>query len=509
MSNRLTRSFVPLLGALMAWPLIGSPTQAQSQFVPGELLVGSRTVAASEGVSAFVVGKKLAILESDSVSGVLRVAVPVGEEADFQRVLETHPDVLYVERNGLGSGGTVPNDTHFANQWHLSNSFIANADIGAPTAWNLTTGNPGVVVAVLDTGIDSDHPDFVGRIDPDGMDFVNTDADPEADHPHGSWVSGCLGANANNSFGVAGVDWQCKILPVKVLNSSNLGTSMDLAQGLNYVAGQADVRVVSLSLINYPRGSTLNNALQNVRNAGKIIVACAGNGGIGDADVSYPGASSLTIAIGATDFMDERASFSGTGSALDFVAPGQSIVTVKHGSASDNTDTVSGCSFATPIVAGVISLLLARADSLGMTLDQAGVYALLMAGAEDQVGSSIEDTPGRDDFHGHGRVNALASLTALAPPSPSFVRGDVNEDGMLNLADAVALLFGLFGGGPLIPDCPEAADANDDMNLDLSDAIRLLDLLFVTGSPIPPPMTCGPDPAPGASLGCTTFSACP
>lgn len=491
---------------------LGPAFGTEGSFVPGEILVCPNAAAhatPTEPYATFLVANDLRVLEVDAVSGVLRIAVPVGRENDFCARFAARDDVAYAELNGTGRGGSVPNDTHFGDQWHLSNPLVIGADVSAPGAWDITTGSATIVVALLDTGIDTNHPEFAGRIDPNGMDFVNTDADPEADHPHGSWVAGCLAANANNSFGVSGVDWQCRILPVKVLDASNSGTTMDLAQGLNYVATQADVRVVSLSLVDFPRGFTINNALQNVRNAGKIVLACAGNGGLGNADVSYPGASPLTISVGATTFLDQRASFSATGSALDFVAPGEDIVTVRHGSSSNNTQTVDGCSFATPIVTGVVSLLLARAEVLGVTLDQAAVYALLVAGADDQVGPANEDSPGRDDFYGHGRVNALASLLALGPPPTPFVRGDVNEDGVLNLVDVVVFLGGLFSGTPLIPLCQEAAETNGDSLIDLSDVIRLLDRLFVGGSPLPPPVGCGPDPEPSTSLGCTSFSACP
>ena len=168
-----------------------------------------------------------------------------------------------------------------------------------------------------------------------------------------------------------------------------------------------------MSLIGYPQAQVLDNALTSAAAVGKILIACAGNNGIGNADVSYPGASPETIAIGATQIDDQRAPFSGTGSALDFVAPGSGITTVRHDSFADTTSVVSGCSFATPITAGVVGLLLARAETLGISLDQQLVYDLLCAGADDMVGSPNEDISGRDDFFGHGRINALRSLQTL------------------------------------------------------------------------------------------------
>lgn len=391
---------------------------ATHAFAPGDVLVAP-IAGEDPAVRAVLERHGLAVAERDRVSGVLRVRVPAGTEQRWARELGALREIAWAETNGLGEGGVTPNDTHYGRQWHLHNtgqtSGRPGADVRAESAWDVTTGSAAVVIAVLDTGIDTDHPEFLGRIDPDGYDFVNEDADPEADHPHGSEVTGCLCANADNGFGVAGMDWRCRVLPIKVLDRQNRGTVMDLAQGLNYAATQPDVLAVSMSLINYPPGPTLSAALQTARNAGKILLACAGNGGIGNADVSWPGASPLTISVGATDHSDARAAFSGTGAALDFVAPGENVVTVRHGSSLDEWSIVSGCSFATPVAAGIVGLCLARAAEVAVTpLDQEMVYAILRSGAVDQVGPASEDPPGRDDAYGHGRLDARRCLDAVS-----------------------------------------------------------------------------------------------
>jgi subtilisin family serine protease len=411
------------LAPLAAWCLLAltafaDRAAAQASHVAGEILVRGRTHGSRAFLTDFA-GTGLVTLEIDAVSGVLRLGVPIGSEDTWIQILSAHPDVKYAERNGIGHGGaTTPDDSWFGQAWHLENTGqnggTVGADINATTAWDLTTGSPNVVIAVLDSGIDTAHPEFAGRIDLDGRDFVNDDPDPEADHPHGTWVTATLAANSDNGFGVSGVDWQCKILPIKVLDATNSGTTFDLAQGLNYVATQTDVSVVSMSLINYPGSQTLLDALEVAADAGKILVSCAGNGGPGNADTSYPGASPRTISIGATTRNDARASFSATGSALDFVAPGASIATAVDGSLADTFTVVSGCSFATPITSGVVGLLIARAEALGLgSLDQATVYDILRASAADGVGPASEDSAGRDDFFGHGRIDARAALDQL------------------------------------------------------------------------------------------------
>ncbi len=287
--------------------------------------------------------------------------------------------------------------------------------------WDLSRGSASVTVAVLDSGIDSDHPEFAGRILP-GWDFVNNDANPEDDHSHGTLVSGLLAANANNGFAVAGVDHFCMILPVKVLNAFNSGTTANLISGIDY-ASQQGADVISMSLINYPCGVALNNALNNARLAGAILVACAGNGGIGDADISCPGASPHTISIGATTNTDARAFYSGTGEALEFMAPGDDVVTVIYNSPVNGSSFFSGCSAATPNAAGIVSILRA----LEPELRTRHVRDILQLGAEDQVGPPQEDAPGWDEFFGWGRLNLRSVLDAFL--AATAVGELANDDG--------------------------------------------------------------------------------
>jgi subtilisin family serine protease len=151
--------------------------------------------------------------------------------------------------------------------------------------WGVTTGSPDVVVAVLDTGIDAGHPEFEGRLLA-GYDFVDEDDDPQDDVGHGTLVTGVLAATGDNAFGIAGMDWHCRILPIKVVNYD--GTVFDLAQGIDLAASrQADV--VNMSLGNFPESAILDAALTHAKGAGCVLVSSAGNGH--SADKSFPGAS--------------------------------------------------------------------------------------------------------------------------------------------------------------------------------------------------------------------------
>jgi len=440
------------------------------RYVTGEVLmlpVAGRAEAAAGLLNHF----QLNVLEQDAFSGVMRVAVPAEQEVAFAAMLSVDPNIMYAELNGIGEGGVVPDDTFFNVQWHLRNigqtGGTPGADVAATRAWDVLTGSPTIGVAVLDSGIQSNHPEFAGRIASNGWDFVNGNSSPEDDHAHGTWVTGAMAANGNNTFGVAGMDWGVTIIPVKVLDQNNSGTTFNLAQGLNYSAAQSNVDIISMSLIGYPGNMTLNNALGNARTEGKILIACAGNGGIGNADVSFPGASPLTISIGATTHTDARASFSGTGNALDFVAPGAAIRTTAFGTVNDTFTTVSGCSLATPIAAGIASLVLARAEQFGITLTHDDLYDVFLLAAVDEVGPPGEDAPGWDPFFGHGRLSARLAVQAVV----SCDAADLTCDGVVDTADLLILL-GAWGPCPIDGECP--ADLNGDGVVDVIDLLLLL-----------------------------------
>ena len=214
-------------------------------------------------------------------------------------------------------------------------------------------------------------------------------------------------------------------LPVKVLDEANLGTGFDLSEGLVYAADQG-ADVVNMSLGGWGPGNILRDALAYAREAGSVLIASAGNDGLGGADRSWPGASPLTVSVGATDHNDARAYFSGTGYALDVVAPGVSVVTVNPVGIYDWITYFSGTSAAAPIVSGVASLLLSLDNDL--THDQ--IDQLLKLSAEDQVGPEFEDTLGRDEFYGFGRVNLLETLSLASEIFPIGL--DIDPDSERN-----------------------------------------------------------------------------
>jgi subtilisin family serine protease len=389
------------------------PARASAGFGPAnELVVGFRRHLRpeSERVVHDVAGATVLRRSALRPVSLVQVDESVASIEETMAAYRARPEVAFVHPNHVGGGGFVPDDTGWPLLWHHQNigqsGGVAGADVESPSGWELHRGSAAVTVAVLDTGIDLAHPEFAGRI-LSGWDFVNDDSEPSDDHGHGTWVAGVLAANASNRFGAAGVDHFCSVLPVKVLGSNNLGTTFDLIAGIDY-ARSSGADVINLSLVNFPPSAGLDAALSAAKNAGCVLVACAGNGGLGDADVSWPGASPHTISVGATTAQDVRAGFSGSGAALEFVAPGKDVVTVLHGTNLDGTTLFTGCSAATPIVSGIAAILRA----VDPTIDTDAVRALLRAGAEDLVGDPAEDVPGWDPYHGFGRVNLRRALEA-------------------------------------------------------------------------------------------------
>jgi thermitase len=411
------------LAILAAAALAAPPSvRAQGAATPPELLVrlrGPVDDAALRRLEARSGGRVVRVIPA---LRLVRLALPAGGrggEAPAAHALAEDPEVESARPHGRGQGGLVPDDPGFAAQWHLRNEGqtggIAGVDIDAPTAWQTTRGHEDVVVAILDSGVDFAHPDLAGRLLP-GFDFVNADADPSADHPHGVQVTGLFGANADNAVQVAGVDHFARILPVKVLDEKNEGWVGDLIEGLRWAADQG-ADVISMSLVRYPPDPDLLLALQYARAQGAVLVACAGNEGLGDADSSAPGLYPETISVGWTDAADglgqALGSSSATGAALDLVAPGESLRTIDSSAGSGTLARISGCSAATPLVAGIASLLLA----VDPTLTHDDVAAILAAGARDEVGPPGQDVPGRDDFYGYGRVDAAAALALVPEPA--------------------------------------------------------------------------------------------
>ncbi|MBI5399442.1 S8 family serine peptidase [Candidatus Saganbacteria bacterium] len=319
---------------------------------------------------------------------------------------------------------TTPNDPRLGEQYSLTK-------ISAPQAWDRTTGLSSNLIAVIDTGVDYTHEDLVGKVaTADGYNFVggmteeNTDTRPDASGPirmHGTEVSGVIAAATNNGKGIAGVDWQATILPVKVLPGSIAGGTMDdILQGIAWAMAKG-AKIINMSFGQYSSDPNLEQLCQQAYDQGIVLVAAAGNDNI--SNPSYPAYYPTVLAVGATDQSDHRSIWTGVslvsgkiqasnyGSWVDVCAPGTAILTTANGS----YETPSGTSFAAPIVAGIASLI--KAANPSFTNRQ----------IMDQI-TREADTIVTDEPIGK-RANAFFAMSVVAnissPSSDAYISGDV------------------------------------------------------------------------------------
>ncbi len=269
----------------------------------------------------------------------------------------------------------------------------------SPT-WNCGRGS-GVEIAVLDTGVDSGHPEFSDHITP-GATALNGSAsvspggggyDPNG---HGTHVAGIAAASADNGVGIAGVAPRATIIPVRVLDAYGSGWNSDVAAGITW-AVDAGADVINLSLGAPSESQAVANAITYATANGVVVVAAAGNGGINGAS-NYPAADNRTLAVGSIDQTRHISSFSTRGTYVDLAAPGSLILSTAPG---DSYATMSGTSMATPFVAGVVALVISGRGSMAPT-----AMAGLLESTADDAG-----TPGIDSSFGSGIVNPLRALT--------------------------------------------------------------------------------------------------
>lgn len=375
------------------------PPPTSRRFVPGEILVKFKPGVGSLSAQNALQAEGLRTLEVSQYEGVMRVQVPPGHEADAIAALLDRGDVAIASYNHIFQASIEPDDSYYAIQWALPK-------IGAPSAWDVTTGSSNVTVALIDSGLDMSHSEFSGRI-VYPRDEIEEDGTPQDTCDHGTHVTGILAAQGNNGSGIAGVAWDVKILPVRVLtgNSSGCtGSEFDIRDGI-YWAVNHGARVINLSLGALPDfGQTceqtykfMSTAIEDAYNAGVLVVAAAGN--YGASGLTCPALQPETMSVGATTSTDQRAWYSNYGTGLSVVAPGDDIFSTIPG----GYGYISGTSMATPHVAGLAALVWSLDPSL--TNDQ----------VRDRIQDSADDlgVAGWDQYFGYGRINAWHTLESL------------------------------------------------------------------------------------------------
>ncbi len=439
-------------------------------YKPDELIVKFKAEISEQAVEEINLRHGVHQISRNRQVGFRRLrAAKVKNIFDLAAAYSKNPNVEYARPNYVCRAFFVPNDQFYSYQWHFP---LINME----QAWDLETGDPGVVIAVVDTGVAYENyaerinrrrmvyyyqaPDLAQTSFVAGYDFINNDGHPNDDEGHGTHITGTIAQSTNNQIGVAGIAFNCSIMPVKVLNKTGAGTVDSLADGIIFAADHG-AKVVNMSLGFSPDVTpedipAVTEAVRYAYNKGCVLVASSGNDGVGI--VSLPAAYPEVIAVGAVHSGDERADYSQYGTGLALVAPGgdeldrnedgymDGVLQQTFGNSTNDWGYwfYSGTSCAAPHISGVAALLIAK----GVAISPEDVREALTTTAVDK------GPAGWDEEYGWGRVDAFAALQWTPGPvdNPPTVNITAPADG-----DTVSGIIAI------------AAVASDDIGIDRVD----------------------------------------
>lgn len=417
-------------------PASGQP--ASPGFVPGRILVGFRKNVSGARVAALVGAAKAQVVREIPQIGVRVLQLPAGaSEAAAARAFGQQPEVAFAEPDWAVAPDATPNDPYFGSQWPLNK-------ISAPQAWDQTTGDSSVIVAILDTGCDPTHPDLATKYVP-GYNTFDNNTDTRDVYGHGTAVAGCAAAATSNGTGIASAGWNCRLMPMRISDTSGMGYGHTIAAALTWAADHG-ARVANVSYrIDF--SSTVAEAAAYFASKGGVVTMSAGNNATTFTTPDDPN----ILVVSATDSADAPASFTNTGTNVDLAAPGVSIYTTNRGGSYGSW---SGTSFSAPITAGVVALVV----SANPVLTAAELQKVLKDSATDRGAA------GWDSGYGWGRINAAAAVslavgggagptedliaptvTVTAPASGATVSGTVSV--LANASDNVGVASVAFALG--------------------------------------------------------------
>lgn len=385
----LTQSDLGVMSEALANPMMFVERKNDQEF-SGELLVHAKTPNARAAKSRIIPSMKQASAFVDEYV----VRVPEGlTEGEFASILMATGDYLFVEPNWKLFPLLTPNDSQFGSSWQHSR-------IQSTNAWDLHTGDSDIIVAICDSGVDTNHPDLEDALVP-GYNAVDHRAEADGGlvedvNGHGTFVAGCAAAQGNNGTGVVGVGWDFRVMPIRVSNlSSGNASSFAILEGARWAVDNG-AHAINAS---FSGGNSNGNqtAAKYIIDRGGLFFWASGND---NAYVTYD--SPDLVIVGSTTSSDNKSGFSNYGPAVDLTAPGSSVRSTRRGG---SYGPGSGTSYASPVAAGVGAMIFSvRSDLSGQDV-------------QDILYRSVDDlgAPGRDDSFGRGRVNTFNAVqTALA-----------------------------------------------------------------------------------------------
>lgn len=395
------------------------------RYSPDQILVKFKPSVSEQAIISTIAAYQTKKMKRIPRLDIYQLQIQKGENVEeVLYAMSQNPDVEYAEPNYFAYLAETPNDTLFQYQYALDNSGqsigipgsptgTAKADIKATSAWEETKGDEEVLIAIIDTGVDMEHPDIKNKIYSSGRDFVNDDSDATDDHGHGTHVAGVAAAETNNNEGVAGVAWNCKILPIKVVFVPDDPYEEPYAEYgwlIEAIVWAVDngAGVINLSLGGDVDTQSLKSAVKYAFENNVVVVAAVGNDGI---SVLYPAAyDDYCLAVAATDYDDLRLDWSNSGPEVDVGAPGERVIgpvpTWYWGPGSLPYGFGFGTSYAAPHAAGLAALI----KSIKPWLKASEIMDVIRYSADD---INESDYPGKDEFIGYGRLNMEKALVPI------------------------------------------------------------------------------------------------
>ncbi|SEM16686.1 type VII secretion-associated serine protease mycosin [Mesobacillus persicus] len=318
------------------------------------------------------------------------------ETPEMLEYFQGKPKVDYAEPQYLlmqnsirnANGLNLPNDQYYQEeyQWNLP-------AIGTEQGWTISRGNEDITVAVVDTGVDLDHPDLVNRLVA-GYNVLGENQHPDDDNGHGTHVAGIIASETNNREGIAGVTWYNKIMPIKAMSAEGYGTTFDISKGIIWAVDHG-ADVINLSLGNYKESNVLKRAIRYAYEKDVVLIAAAGNDS--SQQPSYPAAYPEVISVSAVSYDGSLAGFSNYGSYINISAPGEYIPSTYF---NEQYASLSGTSMAAPHVAGLAGLMKATNSNL----TNKDIMSIIQNSARD-LGKR-----GKDIQFGNGLINVNQAL---------------------------------------------------------------------------------------------------